>query len=316
MGTEPVGVIGGGLMGHGIAQVFATAGHPVTVVDSNPNVFAAARAKIGRNLDLLVEYGLLGPELAARVPDRIQFTTDLAAVGSCLLVIESVFEDADLKNELFRELAPLLGPETILTTNTSSIPLKVLAAATGRPDRFATSHFFRPAYIVPMVEVTKGEQTSEDTVETVIRLLRGAGLRPVRINVDVPGQVANRLRHALLREGMDLVERGVISAEDLDELVAFSFGPRMPLMGVIRDRDLVGLDITLEGSDRVWPDLCTAERPHRRLRDLVEAGNLGLKTGGGLYDWSGVDFADYWEALERRQIEIFQTLRRTGVLAG
>jgi 3-hydroxyacyl-CoA dehydrogenase len=307
-------VLGAGLMGHAIAQVFATAGHPVTVVDHNPEVFAPARAKIQRNLGLLVEYQLLGPEQAEQVPDRIQFATELEAVAPCQVVIESITEDVELKRALFRELAPLLASDAILTTNSSSIPLRDLADATGRPDRFTTTHFFRPAYIVLMVEVTKGAQTSQATVETVIGLLQGAGWRPVRVNVDLPGQVANRLRQALFREGLDLVERGVVSAEDLDRLAAFSFGPRMPLMGVIKDRDLVGLEITKEGADRVWPDLCAADRPHPRLQDLVAGGHLGLKTGRGLYDWSEVDFADYWETMERQQLEIFQTLRRTGVL--
>ena len=223
-------------------------------------------------------------------------------------------EDPEIKREVYGNLAPHLRPETILATNTSSIPIRVLADATGRPDRFTTTHFFRPAYIIPMVEVTKGDQTSEATITRVLGLLRGAGLSPVRINVDLPGQVANRLRQALFREALDLVERGVISAEDIDELAGFSFGPRMPLMGVIRDRDLVGLDITTRGAERVWPDLSNASEPHASLRDLAAAGHLGLKTGRGFCDWSDVDFAAYWTKLERQQLEIFGALRRAGAL--
>ena len=168
----------------------------------------------------------------------------------------------DVKRAVYADLAPHLSPETLLASNTSSIPIRLMADATGHPDRFTTTHFFRPAYLCPMVEVTKGELTSEATVETVLALLRGAGLRPVRINVDLPGQVANRLRQALFREALDLVDRGVISAEDIDELTAFSFSPRMPLMGVIRDRDLAGLEIALSGTESVWPDLCNADSGH------------------------------------------------------
>ena len=147
---------------------------------------------------------------------------------------------------------------------------------------------------------------------TVVDLLRGAGLRPVRINVDLPGQVANRLRQALFREAIDLVDRGVISAEDIDELTAFSFSPRMPLMGVIRDRDLAGLDIALSGTESVWPDLSNAERGPEVLRDLVEGGHYGLKTGRGFYDWTDVDFGSEWERLERQQLEVYAALRRIG----
>ena len=301
-------------MGHGIAQVFAAAGHPVVMVDADPTAFDRARVKIRQNLDLLVEYEWLDAAAADDVLPRISTATDLAALAPADLIIEAVAEDAEVKREVYGDLAPHLRPETILATNTSSIPIRVLADATGRPDRFTTTHFFRPAYIIPMVEVTKGEHTSEATVTRVLALLRGAGLRPVRINVDLPGQVANRLRQALFREALDLVERGVISAEDIDELAGFSFGPRMPLMGVIRDRDLVGLDITTRGAERVWPDLSNAAEPHATLRDLAADGHLGLKTGRGFCDWSDVDFAAYWTKLERQQLEVFGALRRADAL--
>ena len=313
MPSDPIGVIGAGLMGHAIAQVFATAGHPVNVVDDRPEAFDPAREKIDRNLALLVEYEMLDQAAAAAAPSRISFGTDLAAVGDAVLVVEAVTEDAEAKNRLFRELSPLLAPATVITTNTSSIPLSVMAEATGRPDRFATSHFFRPGYIIPLVEVSRGAQTSDATVETVSRLLRGVGLRPIRINADLPGQVANRLRQALFREALDLVERGIVSAEDIDELAALTFGQRLPLLGVIKDRDLVGLEITLQGADRIWPDLARAERAHDSLRALVEAGSLGLKSGRGFFDWSHVDFAEYWESMERKQLEIARTLRKIGV---
>ena len=307
-----IGVLGAGLMGHGIAQVFALAGHQVTVLDANPAAFDAARSKVARNLELMIEYGLVTAEQADAVPPRLQFTTDLAAVGQSALIIEAVTESVDVKRAVYADLAPHLSPETLLASNTSSIPIRLMADATGRPDRFTTTHFFRPAYLCPMVEVTKGELTSEATVESVLALLRGAGLRPVRINVDLPGQVANRLRQALFREALDLVDRGVISAEDIDELTAFSFSPRMPLMGVIRDRDLAGLEIALNGTESVWPDLCNADSGHSVLRRLVEEGHFGLKTGRGFFDWSDVDFAAQWETLERQQLEIYATLRKIG----
>lgn len=299
-------------MGHGIAQVFALAGHKVTVLDANPAAFDAALTKVARNLELMVEYGLVTPDQADAVPTRLQFTTDLADVGDSALIIEAVTETVEVKRAVYADLAPHLAPDTLLASNTSSIPIRLMADATGRPDRFTTTHFFRPAYLCPMVEVTKGELTSEATVETVLDLLRGAGLRPVRINVDLPGQVANRLRQALFREALDLVDRGVISAEDIDELTAFSFSPRMPLMGVIRDRDLAGLEIALSGTESVWPDLCNADSGHTVLRRLVEDGHFGLKTGRGFFDWSDVDFAAQWETLERQQLEIYATLRKIG----
>ncbi|MDE2897891.1 MAG: 3-hydroxyacyl-CoA dehydrogenase family protein [Chloroflexota bacterium] len=305
-------MLGAGLMGHGIAQVFALAGHRVTVLDADPATFDAARSKVARNLELMIEFGLVTSEQADAAPSRLHFTTELDDVGQSALIIEAVTESVDVKRAVYADLAPYLAADTLLASNTSSIPIRLMADATGRPDRFTTTHFFRPAYLCPMVEVTKGELTSEATVEAVLGLLRGAGLRPVRINVDLPGQVANRLRQALFREALDLVDRGVISAEDVDELTAFSFSPRMPLMGVIRDRDLAGLEIALNGTESVWPDLCNADSGHQVLRRLVEDGHFGLKTGRGFFDWSGVDFAAQWETLERQQLEIYATLRKIG----
>ena len=126
--------------------------------------------------------------------------------------------------------------------------------------------------------------------------------------------MANRLRQALFREALDLVERGVVSMEDIDELAAFAIGARMPLLGVVRDRDLVGLEITHSGAERVWPDLSNAAAPHERLRRLVDAGHLGLKSERGFYDWSDVEFARYWEQLERDQLAVFELLRSKGIL--
>ena len=308
----PIGVIGAGLMGHGIAQVFAMADHPVVLVDVQSAVFEATARKITRNLELMAEYGLRSSADPSPVLDLIRFSTDLADLSDRSMIIEAVTEKIDIKRALYGELAPHLAAETVVASNTSSIPIRDMASATGRPDRFTTTHFFRPAYLCPMVEVTQGEATSEATVVTVVNLLRGVGLRPVRINVDLPGQVANRLRQALFREAIDLVDRGVISAEDIDELTAFSFSPRMPLMGVIRDRDLAGLDIALSGTESVWPYLSNAERPPDVLRDLVEAGHYGLKTGRGFYDWADVDFGAEWERLERQQLEVYAVLRRIG----
>ena len=309
---NPIGVIGAGLMGHGIAQVFAIADHPVVLIDAQPAAFEAAERKITRNLELMAEYGLRSSSDPGPVLDRIRFSTDIADLSDRSLIIEAVTEKLDVKRALYSELAPHLADDTVVASNTSSIPIRDMASATGRPDRFTTTHFFRPAYLCPMVEVTKGESTSESTVVTVVDLLRGAGLRPVRINVDLPGQVANRLRQALFREAIDLVDRGVISAEDIDELTAFSFSPLMPLMGVIRDRDLAGLDIALSGTESVWPDLSNAERGPDVLRDLVEGGHYGLKTGRGFYDWTDVDFGSEWERLERQQLEVYAALRRIG----
>ena len=289
---NPIGVIGAGLMGHGIAQVFAIADHPVVLIDAQPAAFEAAERKITRNLELMAEYGLRSSSDPGPVLDRIRFSTDIADLSDRSLIIEAVTEKLDVKRALYSELAPHLADDTVVASNTSSIPIRDMASATGRPDRFTTTHFFRPAYLCPMVEVTKGESTSESTVVMVVDLLRGAGLRPVRINVDLPGQVANRLRQALFREAIDLVDRGV--------------------MGVIRDRDLAGLDIALSGTESVWPDLSNAERGPEVLRDLVEGGHYGLKTGRGFYDWTDVDFGSEWERLERQQLEVYAALRRIG----
>lgn len=288
MSLDKIAVIGAGIMGHGIAQVCAQGGKQVTLVDVSPQVLENARQKIREGLRLLVDNGLAaaGDEVAAL--GRISFSADLAAgVKDADIVIEAIPEKIQLKKKLFAQLEAACGPKTIFASNTSGIPINKLAALTRRPDRVIGAHFYMPAHLVPLVEVIQGDATAEDVIVRTMELLTEIGKRPVRVRKDVPGFIGNRLQHALAREAMSLVEKGVATAEDIDTVVKTSLAIRLVFTGPLEQRDFNGLDTHMSIAEYLYPDLEDAKSPLAILRDKVTAGSLGLKTGEGFYDWRG-----------------------------
>jgi 3-hydroxybutyryl-CoA dehydrogenase len=274
-----VAVIGAGLMGHGIAQVFAEAGSPVTVYDAEPAALESLHTRIQSNL------GQLGRDLAPL--DRITACGDLEqAVTGTELVIEATFEDVELKQSIFAALDELVPPGVILATNTSVIPIGEIAARTRRRDRVLGTHWWNPPYLVPLVEVVEGADTSQVTVHKAIELLQMAGKEPVHVRRDVPGFVGNRLQHALWREAIALVAAGVCDAATVDKVVKRSFGLRLPVLGPLENADLIGLDLTLAVHEQVLPDLDRTAGPSPYLRQLVSGGQLGMKSGQGFRTWT------------------------------
>ena len=283
-------VVGAGIMGHGIALVLAQGGCQVTMVDVADNILERAMTRIGAALEALVRHGLLGPERVGRLQKRIEATMDMEkATHDSDFVIEAVTEDIEVKQEIFARLDSLCAPETILSTNTSSLPIATVASVTGRPDRVVGTHFIMPAHVMPLVEVVKGDQTSEDTLKTTYQLLEKAGKTPVIVNRDIPGFIHNRLQAALGREASALIQAGVASPQDIDIAVTRGFGLRFSVSGPMEQRDLAGLNIHHAVATHLYPDLDTATGPHEHYSQRVERGHLGVKTGQGFYDWQGKD---------------------------
>lgn len=273
---ERVAVVGAGLMGHGIAQVFAVAGHPVAVVDESADALATVHERVRRNLERA------GADAAA--VDRIELadTLEEAAVGADL-VVEAAPEQLGLKQELFARLSRA-APGAILASNTSVISIGAIARDAERPERVVGTHFWNPPHLVPLVEVTQAEMTSAETVERTMALLSAAGKKPVHVRRDLPGFIGNRLQHALWREAIALVEGGVCSAEDVDTVVKGTLGLKLQVLGPLENADLVGLDLTLAIHDYLLPHIDS--RPESPLlRQLVERGELGMKSGSGLRRW-------------------------------
>lgn len=281
-------VIGSGTMGNGIAQTFAQAGNDVILNDLNEDILEKALRNIRVQLALSVKNKLLTEQEAEAAEKKIRLLTDISIEAKDVdLVIEAIPEKLELKEMLFDKLEKICPEKTIFATNTSGISINLLAQKVKRKDRLVGTHFFMPAHLIPLVEVICGEQTSEDTVEKVIAWLKEAGKSPVRVSRDIPGFIANRLQHALAREAMSLVQKGIATPEGVDEVVKTSLAPRLLFTGPVEQRDFNGLDIHLSIASYLYEDLEDTHTPLKILSDKVEAGKLGIKTGEGFYDWSG-----------------------------
>jgi 3-hydroxybutyryl-CoA dehydrogenase len=274
-----IGIVGAGLMGHGIAQVFALAGHPVVVYDAVPAALASLRSRIEKNL---VE---LGQDVAAAA--RVTSADTLAdAVGEADVVVEAALEKVALKQDIFAELEKLAPRHALLASNTSVIPIGKIAARVSTRDRVLGTHWWNPPWLVPLVEVIETEGTSPESVTQMLTLLRSVGKTAVHVKKDVPGFIGNRLQHALWREAIALVQNGVCDAETVDIVVKASFGRRLPVIGPLENADLVGTDLTLDIHQNVLPDLDRTPGPLPYLVDLVESGRLGFKSGEGFRRWT------------------------------
>ena len=274
-----IAVIGAGLMGHGIAQVFALAGHDVSIHDSVAANLDSAKTRILANLRDL------GDDLSA--VERVRLAGNLAgAVREADYVVEAVLEDLPLKQKLFVEIENNVRPQTILASNTSVIPITKIMEGLRDRSRALGTHWWNPPYLVPLVEVIGTQWTSQQAIDWTIALHRDAGKMPVHVKKDVPGFVGNRLQHALWREAIALVERGVCDAETVDTVIKASFGRRLAVLGPLENADLVGTDLTLAIHNTVLPDIDNRPHPSPYLEGLVNDGKLGFKSGEGFRAWS------------------------------
>jgi 3-hydroxybutyryl-CoA dehydrogenase len=284
MTIERVFVAGAGLMGHGIAQVHATIGKTVVLYEPDVSRAEAGSERIAGNLDRSVAKGRLTQDERDATLARVTATSDVAQVADADIVIEAVFEDLAVKHELWRSLDGLARPDAIFASNTSSIAIRRLAEATSaeRRERFLGMHFFSPVPVMPLVELIQGQDTSDETVETV-RALSGELGKQVIVSADRPGFIVNRILIPFLAEAMRALQQGIGTAEDIDA------GARVGLnhpMGPLELADFIGLDVVL-GIMRVLEDGLSQEHMHppRNLQDLVKAGHLGQKTGQGFYTY-------------------------------
>lgn len=272
-----VAVIGAGLMGHSIAGVFAAVGARVAIHDPDEQALRAVPDRVSRQLSKL------GRD--ARPAQEIELSRELsAAVERADLVIEAAPEQLSLKQDLLARIGEL-RPHAVLATNTSVLRIAEITQRVQRPERVLGTHWFNPPHLVPVVEVVQAERTSDDVVSWTISVLKQAGKLPVHVRRDVPGFIGNRIQHAMWREAMSLVDAGICDATTVDLVVRNSFGLRLAAMGPMENADYVGLDLTLAVHEYLFPSLARNEHPSPRLRELVDEGRLGAKTGSGFREW-------------------------------
>jgi len=281
-----IGIVGAGLMGHGIAQVFAFHGYYVRIFDVDPKILNAVPDRIRENAAIFEELGLLSPETVGSGLSNITLCSNLSEmVEGTQLVIEAISEKLSLKRATFCEIETIVAPDVILCSNTSAISINDIGKGLKHRERFLGTHFWNPPHIIPCVEVTLGEATADVIVETVFQLLVSVGKDPVKVLKDVPGFLGNRLQHAMWREAISMVEMGIASPEDIDKVVKNGFGLRCAFLGPLETADLAGIDLSREVHAYLFRFLSSTVKPSPILDDMCRENNLGAKTGQGFHRW-------------------------------
>ena len=274
-----IAVIGAGLMGHGIAQVFAVHGHPVAIHDPAQASLASVKERIAANLRDL------GQDMSA-----VERVTPVASLPDTVreadFVVEAALENLQLKQALFADIEKAAKPDAILASNTSVIPITLIMEGLRDRSRALGTHWWNPPYLVPLVEVIGTPWTSQAAIDFTMTLHEAVGKTPVHVKKDVPGFVGNRLQHALWREAIALVEHGVCDAETVDTVIKASFGRRLAVLGPLENADLVGTDLTLAIHETVLPAIESRPGPSPYLEKLVTDKKLGMKSGEGFRTWT------------------------------
>ena len=312
MNNWSIGVIGGGKMGVGIAQLFATKGYPVTVIyvgndeernDSAKNMCA--------NLTFLAENGVVDAGEIDAILARVAYTEDIQAIANADIVFECVVENLAVKQDLFQKLDGICGPDTILASNTSAISITEIASKSTHKNRIIGTHYWNPPYLIPLVEVIRTEQVSDSTVERTFEILNAAGKHPVLVKRDVPGFLANRLQHALFREAISIVEHGIASPKDVDEAIKYGFGMRVGISAPFEVMDMCGLDLTESIHSYLFPHIEDAHEAQPLLKQNISEGRLGFKSQGrGFVDWSQQEMDDAVKNLNVQLIQVAKALNR------
>ena len=282
-----IAVIGAGLMGHGIAQEFASAGYHVHLHDVTDEQLQTARTQIEKNLDVLAENAIIEKENIPSTLQRIQTTTELATVAeNADFVIEAVTENLALKQQIFEELDAICPSHAILASNTTALMPSQIGVNVKRKDKMLNTHYFNPPYLIPLVELIRSPDTSDETVKVVFELLTTIGKTPAIIEKEVLGFVGPRLQAALIREAFAIVEQGIASAETVDLVVRNSFGRRLSVAGPFEVFELAGWDLVLAAFEELYKDLNSSSDINSLLRQMVESGKLGVKSKEGFYEWT------------------------------
>lgn len=279
-------ICGAGMMGKNIALVFASnPAYAITLYDIYPtDVAAGIRANCK---ELLAKGVMTEAELDDRL-SRVQFTDSLDAdcVREADLVIEAVFEDMEVKQKTFAELEARCRPDCIFCTNSSVMSPSEISSKLTHRARFAGTHFWNPAHLIPLVEVVKSDATSDETAETVMEVLASVGKEPVLCKKDVPGFIANRMQHALWREAISIVEHGIADAATVDKAVRYSFGLRLPQLAPLENSDMVGTQLTYNIHSYILKHLENSTEPSPLLKEMLDKGELGFKSGKGFMEYT------------------------------
>lgn len=286
MRIKDIVVAGAGTMGYSIAQIFAGFNYKVTIYDLKEEALEKARTRIKENIRILTEAKELSESQNRIIHNNLSYTTNLACFKNCDLVIESIIEDSKIKKDFYRQISKLVKERTIIATNTSGISINNLAEAVNKPERFIGMHWFNPPHLIPLIEIIKGDQTNEEIAQMIKELSLNIAKKPVIVQKDVLGFVANRIQFAVLREALYLVDQGVIAKEDVDDVMKYGLGLRYACLGPLEIADLGGLDTFYHISKYLMADLCNDGGVPKLLNDCYRQEQFGIKSKKGFYDYS------------------------------
>ncbi|MCZ2258096.1 3-hydroxyacyl-CoA dehydrogenase family protein [Sporosarcina sp. G11-34] len=305
---EKIGVIGCGTMGHSIALSAAWAGYDVIMQGVDSADIDRGLASMHGKLQVLIQNGLIAEVESQRIQSSVQTTTSIVeVVEDRTFIIEAIPENIELKKRIFKQLDSLCEVDVILASNTSALSPTEIASETNHPERTVITHFWHPAHLIPLVEVVRGEQTNDHTVERALKLMVEMNKKPIEVKKEAPGFVGNRLQFALLREAQHILEEGIASKEDIDAAVVYSIGRRLPVTGPILSADMGGLDVYTDISNYLYNHLSTATQSTPSMAKLVNKGKFGNKTGEGYYKWDA-SFSE--EVNSAREKELIRYLKQ------
>lgn len=301
-----IGIAGAGTMGSGIAQIFARKGYKVLVTDIKEEFLHKSAKLVDLFNSSLIEEGIMSEDEVEGVLSNISFSTDKAGFKDCELIIEAIVEKMDIKQDFWREVEELASKNTLFATNTSGLSINKISSKVIDKSRFIGMHFWNPPHIIPLVELIRGDETSNETVEVLKELLLIIDKEPVVVQKDAPGFIGNRLQFAAFREALHIVNEGIATFEDVDKAMRFGPGFRYPIIGPLQTADLGGLDTFYYISSYLFNELSDAKEPPEVLKERMDAQKLGVKSKEGFYDYS--DGKDE-EAIKRRDKMFFKMLK-------
>jgi len=302
-----VAVIGAGTMGPGIAQVFAQAGCRVVLIDIDKLALKQAQERIKSSVNAFKQAGVYGARKATATLSNISVTADLAAgLKTADFIVEAIGENMELKRTLFKKIEKLALARAIIASNTSTFSIDDMAKGSKRPGKYMLTHFVNPPHVIPLVEVARGEKTSDETYKFTLALLKRAGKRPLILKKMIPGHLINNFNFAILSTALGFMGQGIASIEDIDRALTEALGPRYSIMGPFKTMDLLGLNIIWQSVTSFDPNAHNDPRI-KELRKLYEANKLGMRSGAGFYDYSDKTYFDTLNHYNRR---IFETYKK------
>lgn len=301
-------IAGAGTMGYSMAQIFARYGYKTEIYDLSEKAIENAKGKIKLNTDTLIEEKEISETEAQVILNNLSYTTSKDCFKDCDLVVESIIENLKVKQGFYGEISKLVKDECILATNTSGLSVNAIGEYVNKPERFIGMHWFNPSHLILLIEIIKGDKTSDKTAKAIFDLSVNIKKKPVIVNKDVLGFAANRIQFAVLREALYLVENGVVSKEGIDDLMKYGLGFRYACLGPLEVVDFGGVDTFHHISEYLMKDLCDSKDVPALLDEVYRKGNYGIKTKCGFYDYS--DGKDIEKTKERddKLVKLFNAL--------